>query len=492
MKIFCRPIALSRTLKRLARPDRAGVAVRAVALAAVAAVAGDACAGDIDAEAAWSRSVARAIYAELVGLDTRTFSGDTARAAEAMAEHFRAAGFPAEDIHVFTPAPRKGDLVVRLRGTGWRRPILLLAHLDVVDADRADWSVDPFVLTERDGFFYGRGSDDDKYMASAFIASLLRFKREGFVPDRDLVLVLETDEEILDANGVGIRWLIRNHFDLIDAEFALNEGGSVSVKGGRVRWNSIQTSEKMSITFRLEVHNPGGHSAVPLKDNAIYRLAAGLERLARLEFPVRLSDNVRRWLETAATHETGQRAEDLRSAASAAPSAAALERLSRDPELNAQLRTTCVATMLEGGHAPNALPQLAAATVNCRLLPGESAASVQETLVSTLGDSAISVRQTGTLTVSPPSTPPEDLVRAARRLTEEFWPGTPVVPVMSAGATDGSFLRNAGIPTFGHSGLAVDGADVHAHGRDERIPVASYERGVEYLYRLIKAVSGGG
>src|SRR6266581_7623356 len=243
------------------------------------------------------------IFKELVEIDTVTASGDTARAAEAVAARLRAAGFAGSDLQVFTPAPRKGNLVARLRGTGMRKPILLLAHLDVVPAHRADWSVDPFKLTESDGYFYGRGTGDDKFMAAAFVANLIRYKREGYKPDRDIIVALETDEEILDANALGIQWLLKNHRDLIDAEFALNEGGGVGWKEGKPIRNSVQTSEKVSLSYRLDVKNRGGHSSVPFKDNAIYHLAEGLVRLSKFSFPLKLNDTTRAYFERMAQFE---------------------------------------------------------------------------------------------------------------------------------------------------------------------------------------------
>src|SRR5437899_7068965 len=301
------------------------------------------------------------IYKELVEINTVTDSGDTGRAADAMAARLRVAGFDAADVQVFKPAPRKGNLVARLRGTGVRKPILMLAHLDVVEALPADWSFDPFKLTEKDGYYYGRGSGDDKFMAATFVTNLIRYKREGFRPDRDIIVVLETDEEIGDRNAVGIKWLINNHRDLIDAEFALNEGGGVGLKRGKPIRNSIQTSEKASLSYRLEVANNGGHSSVPRADNAIYQLAEGLARLSRFSFPVNLNPTTRAYFERTAELEMSQTAADIRSVLSATPEPAALERLSANAAYNAQLRTTCVATRLEGGHANNALPQTARA-----------------------------------------------------------------------------------------------------------------------------------
>ncbi len=435
------------------------------------------------------RQLARDIYQELVEIHTVTATGDTAQAADAMAARLRAAGFDAADVQVFKPAPRKGNLVARLHGSGRRRPILLLAHLDVVEAKPEDWSVDPFKFVEKDGYFYGRGSFDDKSMAAIFIANLIRYRQEGFRPDRDLIVALETDEEPLDVDEVGIRWLLKNHRDLLDAEFALNEGGPAYSKNGRPFMNRIQTSEKVSVTYRLETRNAGGHSSLPSRDNAIYHLADALGRLARYEFPVKLNETTKKYFEVMSTLEEGQLAADMKSVASGSADPEAAARLSSRPVYNSQLRTTCVATMLEGGHAYNALPQLARATVNCRVLPGEPIDEVEKTLARVLADEKISVEQVGRYNLSPPSTLTPEIERAAKELSAEFWPRIPLVPVMSAGATDAAYLRNAGIPTFGHSGLLVDIYDNRFHGKDERMGVKSFYDGLEYLYRLVKRLS---
>jgi acetylornithine deacetylase/succinyl-diaminopimelate desuccinylase-like protein len=433
------------------------------------------------------------IYKELVEINTVTETGDTARAAEAMAARLRAAGFAGPDVQVFAPAPRKGNLVARLRGTAARKPILLLAHLDVVPARREDWSVDPFKLIEKDGYFYARGSADDKFMAATFVATLIRYKQEGYTPDRDIIVALETDEEILDRDALGIQWLLKNHRDLIDAEFALNEGGSVGLKNGKPIRNSIQTSEKVSLSYQLEVKNRGGHSSLPTKDNAIYHLAEGLVRLSKFTFPFKLNETTRAYFERMAEFEGDQMAADIRSVISGRPDPAAMSlvRLSVNPAYNAQLRTTCVATLLEGGHAYNALPQVARATVNCRIMPGEPVDEVKATLERVLADDQISVTQIDEPVLSAPSALHEEIMGAVGNVSQEFWPGTPIVPTMSAGATDGSYLRNAGIPTYGHSGLASDVDDNRVHGKDERVLVKSFFDGQEYLYRLVKQLSGG-
>jgi acetylornithine deacetylase/succinyl-diaminopimelate desuccinylase-like protein len=392
-------------------------------------------------------------------------------------------------MRVLGPNPRKGNLVARLRGTGARKPLLLLAHTDVVEAKREDWSVDPFTFLEQDGYFYGRGTSDDKAMAAIFIANLIRYKQEGFVPDRDLIVALTADEELGSVPTNGVQWLLENHRDLIDAEFALNEGGGVGLKEGTPLLQSLQTSEKIFVNFRLEVKNPGGHSSLPRKDNAIYQLADGLGRLAQFDFPFKLNETTRLYFQRMASTQSGQVADDMRAITQESPDPAALARLSALPIYNATMRTTCVATRLDGGHANNALPQTAGALVNCRVFPGESAEEVRRTLIEVLANDKITVSQVGSFTPSPPSPLRPDLMQTIERLSAEFWPGIPVVPTMLAGATDGLFLRNAGIATYGHSGLAGDLFDVRAHGKDERLLVRSFFDGLEYLYRLVKVLS---
>jgi len=433
------------------------------------------------------------IYKELIEINTVTATGDTLKAAEVMAARLRAGGFAEADVRVLSPAPRKGNLVARLRGTGARKPILLLAHIDVVPASREDWSTDPFKLVEQDGYFYARGSGDDKYMAAVFVANLIRYREEGYKPDRDIIIALETDEEILDKDGLGIQFLLKNHRDLIDAEFALNEGGGVGLKDGKAVRNSVQTSEKVSMSYALTVRNKGGHSSVPVKDNAIYRLAAGLSRLSAFNFPIKLTETTRAYFERMAQMEGGQFADDVRAVLSGQsdPAAPPVMRLTANPFFNAQLRTTCVATLLEGGTAINALPQLASAKVNCRVIPGEPAEGVKAALETVLADEQIVVTSMDSPVLSAPSALSDPIIGPITKLSTEFWPGAVVLPTMSTGATDGSYLRNAGIPTYGHSGLASDVGESRAHGRDERVLVKSFFEGGEYLYRLVKAFAGG-
>jgi acetylornithine deacetylase/succinyl-diaminopimelate desuccinylase-like protein len=436
---------------------------------------------------------ARDIYQQLVEINTTdTPAGNVTKAADAMAERLRAAGFAAADIQVIGPDPKKHNLVMRWRGTGARRPLLLLAHLDVVEAKREDWSFDPFTFLEKDGFFYGRGTSDDKAMAAQFVANLIRLKQEGYAPDRDLILALTADEEGGTFNGVD--WLVKNHKDLIDAEFAINEGGGGNMRKGKYLTNEVQASEKVFQNFRLEVTNPGGHSSLPVKDNAIYHLAGGLARLGQFEFPVQLNEVTRAYFQRSAEVEADPRtAADMRAVARPQPDLAAAARLSAQvPYWNSMMRTTCVATMLAGGHATNALPQLASANVNCRILPGVSPASVKDKLIEVLADPKIAVAFVGDATPSKPSPLRPDVMGVVESLSKELFPGAVVVPVMSTGATDGLFLRNGEIPTYGIDGTFGDIDDVRAHGRDERVGVKQFFEGLEFQYRLIKALSSGG
>jgi acetylornithine deacetylase/succinyl-diaminopimelate desuccinylase-like protein len=435
--------------------------------------------------------LARDILKELVEINTTDSIGDNTKAAEAMAARLRAAGFPAEDVRVLGPNPRKGNLVARLRGTGKAKPILLLAHLDVVEARKEDWSpdLDPFRFIEREGFFYGRGTTDDKAMAAIWIANLIRYKQEGIVPDRDLIVALTSDEEGGDHNGVD--WLLQNHRALIEADYCLNEGGGGDLKKGRRLTNNVQAAEKVYLSFRLEARNPGGHSSLPTKDNAIYHLAGGLARLAAYDFPVRLSEVTRGYFARMAAVETGQTAADMKAVSQPTPDPGAVKRLAdQSPWYNAQMRTTCVATRLEGGHADNALPQTARGTVNCRMLPGADPKEIAQTLVRVLDDDKITVAPIGQPRPSQPSPLRPDVMGPVERVTNEMWPGVPVVPTMSTGATDGLYLRNAGIPVYGVDGIFTDVDDVRAHGRDERLGAKEFYEGREFLYRLVKALAG--
>jgi acetylornithine deacetylase/succinyl-diaminopimelate desuccinylase-like protein len=445
------------------------------------------CAAALSAQNPASETRAREIFKQLVEINTTHSTGSTTVAAEAMAARLKAAGLA--DVRVLEPVPRKGNLVARYPGSGAKRPILLLAHLDVVEAKREDWSFDPFVLTEKDGFLYGRGTADDKTMAAVFVANLIRLKSEGYVPSRDIILALTADEEGGPNNGV--KWLIENHRNLVDAEFAINEGGGGVMKKGKYLTNEVQAAEKVYQDVRLEIKNSGGHSSLPVKDNAIYRLSAALARLSQFEFPVQLNDITRAYFQRAAPAQLdAQTRADMLAVAKEPTDAAAAARLSaQSPYFNALLRTTCVATELNGGHAPNALPQVANANVNCRILPGVPVATVITQLTKVLADPAIELSLVDEATPSKPAVLSDDVITATETIVRSMFPGVPVVPVMSTGATDSLYFRNAGIPTFGVDGLFDDIDDVRAHGRDERVGVKQFNEDLEFHYRLITALS---
>lgn len=434
------------------------------------------------------QQLARDILQELIEIDTTDSVGDNTAAAQAMADRLLAAGFPEEDVQVLGPAEKKGNLVARLRGrdTG-RKPLLLLAHIDVVEADPADWTLPPFTFIEEDGYFYGRGTTDNKDEAAIHIANLIRMKEEGFQPDRDIIVALTADEEGGEHNGV--QWLLENHAGLIDAEYALNEGGGGAMKDGKHIANGVQASEKVYQTFMLEVTNPGGHSSLPLKDNAIYHLADALVRIRNHDFPVSLNEVTQLFFERSAELEEGELADAMRGVLQSPPDPAAIAYFSDTPFYNSRLRTTCVATRLDAGHADNALPQRALATINCRVLPGESIDAVENTLETVIGDDQVLMTRVNEATPSPPSPLTPEILGAIEAITESMWPGVPVIPMMSTGATDGLYLRNVGIPVYGVSGLFGDIDDVRAHGQNERIRIESYFEGQEFLYQLTQALS---
>ena len=434
---------------------------------------------------------AKAIYQQLVEIDTTHDHGSTTMAAQAMAAHLIAAGFPTADVQVIEPAPTKGNLVARWRAPKpARKPLLLMAHLDVVEARPEDWSLPPFRFTEQDGYFYGRGTMDDKAMASIFVASLIQLRQEGHVPDRDIILMLTADEEGGPVNGVD--WLVKNRRELIDAAYAINEGGGGALRQGKRLSNTVQAGEKVYVSFNIEATNSGGHSSRPRKDNAIYDLARGLVKLSDYAFPASLNDITREYFSESAAFENGQLAADMKAVAAPIPDPAAVARLSEKPVYNALLRSTCVPTLLTGGHAENALPQLARTTVNCRILPGTDPKAVQKAIEEALADPKLKVTPVADAKPSPPSPLTDEVMTPIRSITESMWPGVPVIPTMSTGATDGLYLRNVGIPVYGVSGLFSDIDDNRAHGRDERLLVQSYYEGRVFLYRLVKALSSAG
>jgi acetylornithine deacetylase/succinyl-diaminopimelate desuccinylase-like protein len=435
------------------------------------------------------RALAREIYEQLVEIDT---SGDegTTEAAQAVAARLRAAGLPDAHIELLGPSPRKQNLVARIPG-GARRapPLFLLAHLDVVTALPSDWSVPPFELQERDGYFTGRGTADDKAMAAIFATLFVRYVESKAKPRRDLVLLLTADEEGGPENGV--KWLLEQHPELIArGGLVINEGGGGALRGGRRLFNGVQASEKVYTDFWLSVRDAGGHSSVPRKENAIYRLAAALGRLEAAPFPVELNEVTKRYFETAGELEGGELGAALTALARDPGNAAAEAVIASSPRYNALARTTCVPTRLEGGHADNALPQTARAHLNCRILPWHTPEEVQRALAATIADERVEIAMSDENQASPPTPLDPDVMGAIEEITAAMWPGVPVVPTMSTGATDSLFFRARGIPAFGVSGIFGDIDDVRAHGRDERVLVSSFYEGLDFLGRLVRELGG--
>ncbi len=433
------------------------------------------------------KQLAHDIYKQFIEVQSGFTTGATTPVAEAAAARLKAAGFSDSDIFVGGAIPKKANLVVRYRGTGAHKPILLLAHTDVVEAKREDWSMDPFQFIEKEGFFYGRGTGDDKAQAAVWIANLIQYKREGFKPDRDIIVALTADEE---GGGPynGVDWLLKNHRELIDADFALNEGGWGEESKGKKISNDLQVSEKYVLNFRFEVRNKGGHSSMPVRDNAIYHLAGALQRLGEFGFPLKTNEVTAAYFQQMAKIESGPIKEDLAKVASG--SQEGMERVAAaSPAWNSTLRTTCVATMLEGGHAINALPQLAAATVNCRVLPEDSPEYVLSTLQKVVADDQVGVKQLSDFSKAAASPMRPDVLKAVSEITAHMWAGVPTVPIMVMGATDGRYLRAAGVPTYGVQGFFMDRDDIRFHGRDERLGVQSFYEGQAFLYELVKRLS---
>ena len=446
------------------------------------------------------RQFSHQVLKELIEINTTDSVGNVTTASEAMAKRFRDAGFAESDIFIGGPNDRKENLVVRLRSTGAKKPVLLMGHLDVVEANREDWTTNPFQLVEKDGYFYARGVEDMKASDAIFVVNLIQLKREGYKPDRDIILALTADEEGGKANGID--WLLKNHRELVDAEFALNaDGGGVTTEKGRPFIVEMGASEKLYADYELEVTNPGGHSSIPTPENAISRLADALVRLQNYKFPFELNAVTRAFFEQTARVKTGQEAADMLAVTQTPADQAAIERLSRDAYYNSTMHTTCVATRLQAGHANNALPQRATANVNCRILPGHSRAEILNELVKVVNDPKVSVTYVNNgmkvimgdrerIALSPVPLNP-DVMDPLKQISAEMWPGAPVVPTMGTGATDGVYTNPAGIPTYGVCGLAIDIDDDRSHGRDERLPVDSYYGGVDFYYRYLKAVAGG-
>jgi acetylornithine deacetylase/succinyl-diaminopimelate desuccinylase-like protein len=433
------------------------------------------------------QKLALEIFKEMIESKSGFDTGPTTPIAESVAARFKAEGFPESDIFVGGASPRKANVVVRYHGTGAQKPILLLAHIDVVEAKREDWTTDPFVFLEKDGFYYGRGTSDDKAQAAVWVANLIRYKHEGFKPDRDLILALTADEE---GGGPynGVDWLLKNHRELIDSDFALNEGGRGEMLQGKRIANDIGLAEKTYADFRFEVRNKGGHSSRPVKDNAIYHLASALTKLSDYDFPLEVNDVTKAYFGQMSKIETGDLSQTMLQVSQGSKDAMArLAALS--PGYNSMLRTTCVATQLEGGHAPNALPQLAAANVNCRIFPSDKVEDIFAALKKLTETDQVTVTIKQDEGAAPASPLRPDIMKAFNQVTDSMWPGVITLPSMSTGASDGRYLRASGIPTYGVQGFFDERDGGRAHGRDERIPVRSFYEGQTFLYELVKILS---
>ncbi|HEY6931158.1 MAG TPA: M20/M25/M40 family metallo-hydrolase [Thermoanaerobaculia bacterium] len=445
-----------------------------------------------------TRRLAVEIYKQLIEINTTDSVGSVTAASEALAKRFRAEGFPEADVSVLGPNDRKKNVVVRLRGSQKHKPVLLIGHLDVVEALRKDWTTDPFQFVEKDGYYYGRGTTDMKDGDAIMSATLIRMKREGFKPSRDIILAMTADEEGGTSNGVD--WLLKNNRPLIDAEFVLNhDGGGVLSDHGKPLFLEVDATEKLYGDFVLTATNPGGHSSLPVPANAIYELAAALGRLSQYQFPFELNEVTRAYYQAMSQIETGQRKADMAAILEEPPDSEAVARLSRDAIDNSLMHTTCVATRLSGGHANNALPQTAQANVNCRILPGHSLEETRQAIERIAADPKIRVQFLESNNVLmdhgsdrhslPPPAPLKDVFDPIRATVAEMWPGLKVVPTMSTGASDGVYTNAAGLPTYSVSGVAYDRDDIRAHGKDERAKVDSFARGVDFYYRFLKRVT---
>lgn len=440
--------------------------------------------------AAW-QPLAREVLAELIAIDT-THAHGSGRAAAAIRSRLLAAGYPEQDLVLAGSAPGRENLVVRVRGKdGGRKPILFPVHLDVVAAERADWSLDPFVLTEKDGYLYGRGTTDIKQEAADFVVNLVRWRKEGWTPSRDLVFAF-TDDEEGGSEQAGLDWLLEHRPELVAAEFAINpDAGGANLKDGKHAFFELQTSEKVYLSFELKLTDKGGHSSIPTAANPIHRLAGALARIGAHRFSLRTSETTRGYFAAMARYEpSAALAADMRALGRAPMDAAAAARVAAaSPYYEALLRTTCVATEVSGGHAENALPQLARATVNCRIHPDEDADAVEAELRELAAEPAMAFARMDAYRPSPASPLREDLVAPIARIGKQMFGTDSVVPTMSTGASDSLWLRNRGVPTYGVTAMFTDIDDPRAHGRDERILVRSYFDGIEFMHRYVKAIA---
>ena len=452
-----------------------------------------------------TESLSHSIFKQLVEINTTDSVGSVTAAAEAMQKRLLDAGFPSADLTLAGPNARKMNLVAHYRGTPGSplKPILIICHLDVVEAPQAEWATDPFKLVEKDGFFYGRGTQDMKDSDAILVTNFIRLKKQGFVPNRDLILALTADEEGGKSNGVD--WLLKNKPELVKADAALNpDSGGIDSEAGKPVVMVVEATEKLYGDFELSTQNPGGHSSLPTRENAIYQLTDALSRLNKYVFPFELNAVTRAYFTQMAAIKKAdgdtQTASDMLAILNTPPDAAALHRLEASPRYNATVRTTCIATMLSAGQAPNALPQFANANVNCRILPGHTQEETRQTLIKVLADPGIRIQykndagelfDKGTERVSPAPPPLRvDIFDPLKKVVAEMYPGLPILPQMETGASDSVYTIAAGIPSYGINGVAIDGNDIRAHARDERVNILSFDRGVDFYYRYLQALGG--
>jgi acetylornithine deacetylase/succinyl-diaminopimelate desuccinylase-like protein len=448
------------------------------------------------------RAMAREIFKQLIEINTTdTPRGNVTTATAAMQKRFLDAGFPAEDVHLLGADPRKQNLVVRLRAAApaTEKPVLFLCHMDVVEALPSDWHTDPFEFVEKDGYYYGRGTQDMKDSDAALVVTFLRLHKEGYKPRRDLILALTADEEGGKFNGA--QWLVEHHRELVDAAFVINpDAGGIELDHGRAEVADVEATEKVYSDFQITAVNAGGHSSRPRPDNAIYELTAALDKLAAYSFPFEMNEVTRTYFANLAKQETGQSAADMRAILASPPDLAAAARLGAEPSFNANFRTTCVATRLNAGVANNALAQTAQANVNCRIFPGHSPEEIRQQLIAIFADPKLSVKYVSdSFVVSDtaperkamvPPAPIKEVFDPLTRITQAIWPGVPVTPIMENGASDSIYFAQAGIPSYGYSAIAMERDDDRAHGQDERLPVDSYWKSLDFFYSFAKAVGG--
>ena len=446
------------------------------------------------------RAEARDIFKQLIEINTTdTPKGSVTAAAKAMQKRFLDAGFSPDDMHLIGPDPNKLNLIVRMRAASptSEKPVLFIGHLDVVEALPSDWHTDPFQFVEKDGYFYGRGTQDMKESDAALVWTFLTLHREGYKPKRDLILALTADEEGGKFNGP--QWLVKNHRDLVDAAFVINmDAGGVELDHGRTIVADVEATEKVYADYEVTALNPGGHSSRPRPDNAIYELTAALNKLAAYSFAFELNGVTRTYFENLQKQETGQTAQDIKAILTTPPDMAAAARLSKEPDFNSNFRTTCVATMLKAGHARNALAQSAEANVNCRIFPGHSPEEIRQELIKLFADPKLSVKyvsDAGVVSETAPErkaiVPPppiKEVFEPLTRITQQIWPGVPVTPVMENGASDSIYFAQIGIPCYGYSAVAMERDDDRAHGQDERIPVDSYWKSLDFFHAFVKAL----